>query len=164
MTHRDKKAFLKMIGENQGAILRICLMFSHDDRDRLQDLYQDIVCRLWEAWPTYEGRAKPSTWLYRVAWNEASDSLRSQTRKVPLLTLPPSVMEMIEQETDSDLVDRLYRLADRLSPDEKMLLRLYLDKFRLKDIAIILGITENAVKHRIQNMKKHLIEFNKEEQ
>lgn len=153
-----------MIGENQAVIFKVCLMFTDRRSEDIRDLYQDIVCNLWEGWSSFDSRSAVSTWVYRVAFNTALNNQRRDSRRPELVTLDDSTCEAMTQEAHNEMVERLYALADRLKPDEKALLRLYLDKVKLRDIAEILGTTEAAVKHRIQRMKEHLIMHNREDQ
>lgn len=122
----------------------------------MRDLYQEMVCKLWEAWPTYQKRSSIGTWLYRVALNVALEEHRQRKRSIVLVELEAEQWEALAEEA-AESWGGLYEVADRLSADEKALLRLYLDKVKLREIAEILGTTEGAVKQRIMRMKQHLI-------
>ena len=50
------------------------IVLTHDDAD---DVLQNTFLKAWKNLPTFEGRSKLSTWLYRIAINEALDFLRS---------------------------------------------------------------------------------------
>ena len=126
----DTERFLKMIGDNQGILFKVCLMFSDRHKDDIRDLYNDIVCALWEGWPTVKEHGSANAWLYRVAFNTAIDKLRRDSRRPLLVSLDEADCEALEQEASEELAVELYRLADRLKPDEKALLRLYLDRVK----------------------------------
>ena len=57
-------------------------------------MYQEIVLRLWEAWPSFDGRAQRSTWLYRVALNVAISARRQQSRRPAPARLNAAALEI----------------------------------------------------------------------
>ena len=60
-----EKHFLEMIQQHEQTIYTICYMFSQD-KDEVDDLYQDILLQLWQGYDTFEGRSDIRTWIYRV--------------------------------------------------------------------------------------------------
>ena len=152
-----EKQFLEVIGANQGTLFKICLMFTDRSREDIRDLYHDILCALWEGWGTFEDRSTLNTWIYRVALNTAIDKHRRTKRQPVLISLDEGTLDSLAQAAESELVDEFYLMVDQLEPDEKALLRLYLDKVRLRDIAAILGTAEITVKRRLQRIKDRLI-------
>jgi len=74
--------FLATLNQYHPLLWRVCRLYCPDADDQ-QDLYQEIVLRLWEAWPSFQGRAKRSTWLYRVALNVAISARRQHERRPP---------------------------------------------------------------------------------
>lgn len=74
------------------------------DRGEAEDVAQDAMMRLWQTAAQWEpGRAKPSTWLYRVTANLCTDRLRKR-RSVGLDAAPepedegPSAVRRLETE------------------------------------------------------------------
>jgi len=43
-----------------------------------KDLYQDVVINLWKGFEGYEGKGKPSSWIYRVGLNTCISFYRQQ--------------------------------------------------------------------------------------
>lgn len=158
----DIEAFTQTVEECRGILFKICLMFTHRGSDDIRDLYQDIVCKLWEGWSSDINRRAVSSWVYRVALHTAIDQQRHRSLSVPIVRLDEAQCDLLVQEAEDEMVGSLYAMADRLEPDEKALLRMYLDKVKLRDMALILGISQDAVKKRIQRMKEHLIQISKE--
>ena len=62
-----------------------------------------------------------------------------------------------EIESDNEIGEKEDRLDN---DDDRKILYLYLDKKRLRDIALTTGISENAVKQRIHRIKQKLIHLN----
>lgn len=73
-------------------------------RDEADDVVQESMVRLWKAAPGWQpGRAKVSTWLYRVASNLCTDVLRRRrTTPIDAVTEPlddaPGVEERLQEE------------------------------------------------------------------
>ncbi len=49
------------------------IVISHEDAD---DVLQETLVKAWGNLDNFEGKSKFSTWLYRIAVNEAIDFLR----------------------------------------------------------------------------------------
>lgn len=50
-----------MLRRSDSTIFKICLMFTDRDPENVKDMYQDIVCSLWESWPRFRGQCKENT-------------------------------------------------------------------------------------------------------
>src|SRR5687768_7618360 len=48
------------------------------DAGRAEEVTQDIFLKVWRAFPAYDGRAAPSTWLYAIARNTCLTVLRAE--------------------------------------------------------------------------------------
>ena len=78
------------------------------DRSEAEDVAQEAMLRLWRIAPQWDaGRAKVSTWLFRVAANLATDQLRRRKRVSPGLDNVP------EQEDPAPSAETQLHLAAR---------------------------------------------------
>ena len=90
------------------------------DQAEAEDVVQEAMLRLWQIAPEWRaGAAQPSTWLYRVAVNLATDRLRRR-RGVALDSIAeppypaPAVVErMIRGEREQALARALEQLPER---------------------------------------------------
>lgn len=163
-TKAQNQAFLEMLRQCNSTIFRICLMFTDRNPENVKDMYQDIVCTLWESWPSFRHQSSAHTWVYRIALNTAVSQMRHRSLSPMFLSLNNETYHNLADENRNLLMDELYTLIDLLSPDEKVLLTLYLDSIPARDIGLTLGITEAAVNHRIARIKKKLKKLNENEQ
>ena len=49
------------------------------DRDDIEDVVQEVFIKVYRALPSFRGDAKFSTWVYRIARNQAINAVRKQT-------------------------------------------------------------------------------------
>jgi RNA polymerase sigma-70 factor (ECF subfamily) len=56
------------------------ILYQLCDPSMLDDLVQDVFLRAWKGLPKFRQSAQFSTWLYRIAWNVASDQRRSSAQ------------------------------------------------------------------------------------
>lgn len=154
--------FLDMLSHSQRTIFQICLHFTDRQPDHVRDLYQDIVCTLWESWPSFCQKSNPDTWVRRVALNVAVSELRRHARQPQLVPLEEWVYDTLTEEIDSTTPD-YYRLIDALDPEERALLYLRLDKMPLRDIAAALHTTEPAIKQRLYRLRKKINDLKQQE-
>ena len=51
-----EQQFTNIIKEHERTIYTVCYMFS-EDTDEVNDLYQDILVRLWQGFDSFEGKS-----------------------------------------------------------------------------------------------------------
>ena len=157
------REFDKMLKENMGIILSICATFTDRKTDKMKDLYQDIVCRLWEGWGKFRNDSKVSTWVYRVALNTAISHKRHTAAAPAFVRLDDTLLEQIAEPPPNEFVDQLYRLIKRLDEKDKAIIYLYLDNLSIQAISETLELSPNTVKHEIHRIKIKLKEMNDHE-
>ena len=129
----------------------------------LDDLVQDVFLRAWRGLPKFRQTAKFSTWLYRIAWNVASDyrqsdargrtQLQELTKQAPMRQESPDVMHLHYQ-------DLVQRGLSELSAAHRTVLVLHdLEEMPQKEIAEILGIPVGTVKSRLFHARAAMRQF-----
>lgn len=161
--HRER-SIESLLKEHKGIILKVCAMYCASScgarrgaewREEVQDLFQEITLNLVESWPQFRGQCAESTWVFRVATNVAVSNLRRfSTRRIVLVD--DATLDRLETESADDTVERLYRRIDRLRDDERQLMTYAIGKVPLSEVAEIMGLSEDAVKHRMQRTKEKL--------
>lgn len=131
------------------------------NRERREDLLQEIHLNLWRSLARFDGRCSLRTWVYRVAHNVASshviDALRHQSRTlVPLESLETRAFA-VEPEADRGvLLDQLLQLVQRLRPLDRELVVLYLEGLNPAEISEVVGISPGNAATKISRIKKLL--------
>jgi RNA polymerase sigma-70 factor (ECF subfamily) len=158
----QKRVFEQWIQEHKGVILKVVRVNAANAEDR-NDLFQEIAFQVWRSIPSFQERAKVSTWIYRVALNTAMIWHRSQKKhrhsREPLCVAnEPSDSDTTPSESleNQEELDWLYEEIRKLPTVERSLALLYLDARSYQEIAEILGISTTHVGVKLNRLKKHL--------
>lgn len=146
------------------AIRRIVLC--HDDAN---DVLQNVFIKVWKGIDDFQNRSKLSTWLYRIAVNEALDFLRRQRNVASLDTVDSmSVADRLEadQYFDGDRVQALLQEAIASLPDvQRVVFNLrYYDELKYTEISQMLDTSEGALKASYHIAVKKITAYMKEHQ
>lgn len=125
-----------------------------------EDVAQEAMMRLWRVASSWEqGRAKVSTWLYRVTLNLCLD-IKRKRRSVDLDTVPepedgaPSVAERLQENSRMDALQAaLMQLPDRQR--QAVVLR-HIEELSNPEIAGIMEISVEAVESLTARGKRAL--------
>jgi len=155
-----KDEFIALINKHEGILQKICNIYFYRNPYKA-DYYQEILIRLWRAYPSFRNQSAFSTWLYRVAINIAIDIIRKQSLRPRLAELSKFEYNIPEKESgaESDQKDKLYRAIDHLSDIEKAIIILHLEAYSYKEIGEIIGISEGNAGVRINRFKNQLIKI-----
>ncbi len=167
--HPDNDAealFRNWLREHAGLIFKVSGSFTVTEEDR-QDLAQEILLQIWRSMSRFEPRAKVSTWLYRVALNTAlawRRKHRKERSEVPGLNLEllPAVSRDARLADDDELVAALYAAIRKLPRVDACLVLMFLDELSYRDMADVLGISEDHVGVKLTRARKSLAESMKE--
>lgn len=157
----DVAAFEEIYRLHSGRILGLCLRMA-GDRDRAEELTQEIFVRAWQKLGTYGERAAFSSWLHRVAVNTVMSHFRRSKHdqsNVPLEELGPSA-EPSRQERPGEGVD-LERAIAALPPRARLVFVLYdIQGHRHEEVASFMDISVGASKahlHRARTMLREIL-------
>ncbi|MBR9842039.1 MAG: RNA polymerase sigma factor [Rhodobacteraceae bacterium] len=123
-----------------------------------EDLTQDICAALPSKLARYEGRARFTTWLYRVVLNAAHDRRRraeTHSRAADGWGDWELARQAEIAETGARL-DWLTQAMRALPPDLRDTLALTLDDLTHAEAADVLDISEGTVSWRLSEARKHL--------
>lgn len=150
-----EKLFLDMIQQHEQTIYTICYMFSQD-KEEVNDLYQDILVQLWQGYDTFEGRSDIRTWIYRVSLNYCINFQRKQKkeREQKELLLPRwNPDEGLERKLQ---VKQLYQRINSLGLVDRSVILLWLEGLSYEEIAAILGISVKNVSFKLVRIREQL--------
>lgn len=157
-----KSLFLTWLDEHGSSVLKVARAYTITSEE-CQDLAQEILLQAWRSLPKFEGKATAATWFYRVAlhtamnWHRKDKTRRSRQR--PLLKvheLATESYDSAEQTQRREIVEQLYQAIHQLSKTDTALVLLYLDELSYREMAEVLGISENHVGVKLNRAKKEL--------
>ena len=159
-TLKVKEEFIALINQHRGILQKICNIYFYRNPDK-EDYYQEILIRLWKAFPKFRNESAFSTWLYRVALNSAIDIIRKQFLQPRHTELSKFEYNIPERESgaESDQKDKLYQAINHLSEIEKAIILLHLEEYSYQEIGEIIGISEGNAGVRINRIKNQLIKI-----
>ena len=165
----DRAEFARLVDATSTHIYRLAMRILHDPQDA-EDVLQESYIKALRALPNFEGRSSLSTWLYRIAVNEALMLLRK--RRVNLVPVEEESDEDDEQPgmvlTDwvglpedqllsTEARQRLEKAVDTLPETLRMVFMLRdIEGLSIKETADLLGLTETAVKTRLLRARLRL--------
>jgi RNA polymerase sigma-70 factor (ECF subfamily) len=163
----DQDAFAELVMSHAervyGALRRFGL-----DPDEADEVAQEVFVRAWRGLARFEERSQFSTWLYRIAFNEAQRRLSrrpasraqpdSDRGRDPILSVP----EAPELGPDAQTLDRefdqsLEEALDELPADWRAAVVLRdIEGLSTRDAAEIVGVREAAFKSRLHRGRMQL--------
>lgn len=124
------------------------IVLTHEDTD---DVLQNTFLKAWKSLPTFQGKAKLSTWLYRIAINESLDFLRR--KKAATLSSADADLSvanrlLADDYFDGDKSQAVLQEAIATLPDvQRTVFTLrYYDEMKYSEISEILGTSEGSLK------------------
>ncbi|MEM7306963.1 MAG: sigma-70 family RNA polymerase sigma factor [Planctomycetota bacterium] len=154
----DEEAFGALVERWAADLLRLAWRLTGRPEDA-HDLRQQVLVQAWTALSSYRGKARPRTWLYRIALNLWRDRLRGESRRERLLDAARERLDAAGASPAADpeavLGDReeAARVADAvlsLPPEvrEVVVLRHYHD-LPFQDVARLVGAPVTTVQARM---------------
>ncbi len=154
-----EKEFIEIIEKHQGILHKICNIYFYRNPYK-EDYYQEMLIRLWKAYPGFNQQSTISTWLFRVALNTAIDLIRKEHIQLKYIELSKNEYTIPEtDDVESENRDKLYQAINHLSEVEKAIIILYLEEYEYKEIAAITGMSESNTGVKITRIKNKLIKI-----
>lgn len=167
----DRQAFSELVERTSGKIYSLGLKMLGNEQDA-EDMLQETYIKAYKALPGFENRSSVSTWLFRIAANEALMILRKRKNALPAFDIdaeadddaqPVEIVDwccLPESELAStETKNELNNAITKLSPALRMVFLLRdMEGFSGAETAGILGINEDAVKTRLVRARLRLRE------
>lgn len=133
--------------------------------DEAKDLTQDVFLNLFVKLASFKGKSKFSTWLYSFTYNYCVNYVtRNTAKKIEKKSVSSDALQNVTEPVSEaqilDMrVDKLKKVMDLISPNEKMILLLkYQDNLTIIELSEVLDIGESAVKMRLKRAKEKLMQ------
>ena len=160
MNNDKEYQFELLVRQHKRTIYTVCYMFSRNKAE-IDDLFQEILIRLWNGFDTYEGRSDARTWIYRVALNTAINQDKKQRRRIETVPLTVDIDPYEADDPSTQQVRELYNRISRLDLIDRSLILLWLEGISYDEIGAIIGITPNNVGVKLARIKEKLVNMSK---
>ena len=150
----QEQQFLELISQHEGIIHKVCRVY-RDSREDREDLFQEIVFQVWKALPGFEGRAKITSWMYRIALNTAMSTYRKRTAPVHYVEHLPDYTEA-HNDNEESRREQMMLALQQLSDADKAVITLYFEDLSYEEIAEITGMNANHVGVKLHRIKTKL--------
>ena len=135
------------------------IVLTHDDAN---DVLQNTFLKAWNNLGDFQNKAKISTWLYRIAINEALDFVRRQKNKISAdEDLSVANRLMADEYFDGDEAQALLQEAVAKLPEvQRMVFNMrYFEEMKYSEISRVLGTSEGALKASYHIAVQKISEF-----
>lgn len=138
--------------------------------EEAEEVAQDVFIKAYKKLHDFQGKAKFSTWLYRIAYNTAIS--HSRKKKVVVLTMEENMIENYSVDEMCDDIMGLSALEQKklihhalsvLPRTDNLIISLfYFHEKDIEEIGDIIGMTSNNIKVKLFRIRKKLLrEMNK---
>lgn len=163
---KQEKIFKQWFGEYKRLIFKVVKTYADLPQDR-DDLFQEILLQIWSSIPSFQGNAKETTWIYRVALNTALVWKRTEKRKrkrlrtefLDVYEISPSKNDCDKLSQNQHVLDQVYDSIRQLPKSESSIVLLYLDGLSYDEMADVLGISKSNVGVRLNRAKRKLAQL-----
>lgn len=143
----------RAVGEYGNSLYRLCSVMT-GNREDADDAVQECFLRYVEKAPEFNDGEHEKAWLIRVASNICKDILRK--RKYQSFVSLDEIRNLGVCEDNAQILETLVSLEEKY----RIVIHLhYVEGYKAREIASMLGITEAAVKKRLQRGRDALREI-----
>ena len=153
-----EKQFENLVREHKRTIYTVCYMFSKNS-DEVDDLFQEILIRLWKGFDSFEERSSVRTWIYRVALNAAINNDKKERHRVQTIQLTLDIDPYEADDPSTQQIRQLYDRINQLDLIDRSLILLWLEGITYEEIGAIIGITPSNVGVRLLRIKDKLVKM-----
>lgn len=169
----NKAEFAKLVNQYSNSVYRIALKILSDPSDA-EDVLQETFMKAFRALPGFEGRSSISTWLFRIATNEALMLVRKRKPEFVLVDEPDAPdeeensgqvqltdwccmpeTELMSEESRQHLEEAVQGLTPAL---RAVFVLRDIEGLSIKETAEALDVSEQVVKTRLLRARLRLRE------
>lgn len=165
----DAGAFHELVKLHDERIMILAYQLTHNEQDA-EDLYQEVFFKVYRKIGSFRFRSEFYTWLYRITVNTAYNFKRKQGK---IKTVEPfeddnSALDWIPETGSNDSDQEEIRdaisvaLQDLPHRQRTVFILKHLQKLKIKDISLILNISDGTVKKYLFRAMEKLRESLKE--
>lgn len=155
--HGDQDAFATIVGHYDHRLRALAFRLL-GDRDRMDDVLQEVYVKAFRALPRFKGASGLGTWLYRIAYNACLDDIRKRPGTAPVVYDADRAATVVERGPGPAEMavehDDLAGALDRLPHDQRAVV-LLVDAYGLDyaEAAAVLGVRIGTIGSRLNRAR-----------
>jgi len=157
----DQNAYRLIVDKHKYHVLNLIYRIV-GNREEAEDLAQDVFVKVYQKLGSFKEQSKFSTWLYRIAYNEAVSTMRkrkvewTEINEVNAIAHDEAFFDDYEN-TDELKAHYLPRALKELNADDQLLISLYYQQMlSVSDIEAVVGLSQSNIKIRLYRARKSL--------
>lgn len=157
-----EKDFNQIYKTHAPKVFRLCMGYAAGDQELAQEWQQQTFIKVWQHRKAFKGHAAIGTWIYKIAINTCLADLRKPNKKMAWQDtyVQPNVDNATaENEKREKEIQKMYRCISLLSPANKAIILLQLEKIPQATIAKTQGLNYGALRTRLNRIRKTLLKF-----
>ena len=150
-----EQSFTRLVREHKSTIYAVCYMFSKDS-DEINDLFQEILIRLWNGYDSFREESDVRTWIYRVSLNSCINADKKRRRDGERIPLSVDIDPFEDTDDRALQTKRLYKRINTLGLVDRAIILLWLEGLSYEEIGAVVGISVKNVSFQLHRIKEEL--------
>jgi len=158
----DKEAYTGLVNSYKDMIYTVCLRMLRSEADA-EEAAQDVFVKVYRSLGSFQAKAKFSTWLYRIAYNNCISVIRKKVKMIDLVDEVPEgevdEMEMngLESLSAQERSRYLNMAIESLGETDAVVVTLfYYDEMSLEEISQVTGLTSSNIRIKLHRSRKKM--------
>lgn len=159
----QRQIFNKWLDGYRALLFKVIKAYAFSTEDQ-NDLFQEVCLQVYRSIPNFKGNSAVSTWLYRIALNNAIKWSTREKKHVDGHQELGKVTHLLEVGDDpiDERVAWLYSEIKQFNEIDRSLTLLLLDGYSYKEMSDMMGISESNIGVKIHRIKKQLVNNSKQ--
>ncbi|MDE6005313.1 MAG: RNA polymerase sigma factor [Oscillospiraceae bacterium] len=141
----------ELVNQYGDMLYRICLLSLKNHADA-EDAVQEVFLKYFTRAPEFNSENHRKAWLITVALNQCKTMHRQKKRSIPTEPELLKISETVSQENHT-ILDALVQVPEKF---RTVLILYYVEGYKIKEIAGLIGKSSSAVKMRLSKGRKLL--------
>ena len=160
----DTNAFAYLVDNYKDMVYSLAYKMTKN-REEAEEISQDTFIKAFKNLDKFKGDSKFSTWLYRIGYHAALDSIKKNKRHQNSFEINDITFNQIKSvENILEGIERKERAKimngclDKLPDEERSIIWMfYYDELSLKEIIEVTGLSEANIKVKLHRARKRLL-------
>lgn len=154
---RTEKDIEQTVETYGNSLYRLCFFMLKNKSDS-EDAVQDVIIKYIESSKQFDSEEHKKAWLLRVANNRCRDMLRFRIRHTSEEL--PDLADYTQNDEDSGILSALMKVPEKY---RSVLILYYVEEYKVREIAGIMGKGESAIKMRLKKGRELLSDIYRKE-